>query len=492
MQELAMNDRPNVLVICLDQMRQDFFSLHGHPLVRTPHMDSIGGCGISFQRARSECPTCIPARQTLMTGLDPWGINMFHNVAGQALPCDAPTLAGCLSDAGYQTHAVGKMHWFPERARYGFDEVECDEEYRKLPGNQFHDYERYLRDQGLAHRMTSHGVGPNQYGWRFDSVPEEHSPTHWTADRACNFLERRDPTRPFFLYASFRQPHPPFVVQQAYWEMYRDAKVPLPVIGNWVKEKSPSHWDALHDKHRSHLWMDNEKEIADNIRAYCAMISHIDAMVGVMLGALKEAGVFDNTWILLTADHGEMLFDHRGFAKGTPFAASAGVPWMLRAPVNQAIAQGLGEVLPRIDTNQCVGLADVMPTVLDITGTPIPEGIHGRSVLPFLQNGDSRIRDHQVVVYDQNFGITDGRYQYCWFGDTDVDLLFDLEQDPREEHDLANQQPAVKKRLRAALYNHLAKHDDRHCVNGDLAAQAPKWPIAHARLKDKAMHRGRC
>ena len=130
--DFPMTDRPNVLVFCLDQMRQDFFSLHGHPVVRTPHMDSIGGCGVSFMRARSECPTCIPARQTLMTGLDPWGINMFHNVGGQPLPEGAP-LAGCLSDAGYQTHAVGKMHWFPEQARYGFDEVECDEEYRKFP-----------------------------------------------------------------------------------------------------------------------------------------------------------------------------------------------------------------------------------------------------------------------------------------------------------------------------------------------------------------------
>ena len=110
-----------------------------------------------------------------MTGLDPWGINMFHNVGGQPLPEGAP-MAGCLSDAGYQTHAVGKMHWFPERARYGFDEVECDEEYRKFPQNQLHDYERYLQDQGLAHRMTSHGVGPNQYGWRLDSVPGNTAP----------------------------------------------------------------------------------------------------------------------------------------------------------------------------------------------------------------------------------------------------------------------------------------------------------------------------
>lgn len=483
--------RPNVLVICLDQMRQDFFSLHGHPMVRTPHMDSIGGCGVSFARARSECPTCIPARQTIMTGLDPWGINMFNNVGGQPLPDGAPTLAGCLGDDGYQTHAVGKMHWFPERARYGFDEVECDEEYRKLSGNQLHDYERYLHDQGLAHRMTSHGVGPNQYGWRFDSVPEEHSPTHWVADRACNFLERRDPTRPFFLYASFRQPHPPFVVQPAYWEMYRDAEVPMPVLGDWVAEKTPLHWQTLHHKHRSHLWLDNDKEIADNIRAYCAMVSHIDAMVGVILGGLKEAGVFENTWILLVSDHGEMLFDHRGFAKGTPFSASAGIPFMVRAPVKQALNQGLGDDLPRVDSQQPVGLADVMPTVLDITGTTIPDGLDGRSVLPHLTGAD-RIRDHQVVVYDQNFGITDGRWNYCWFGTSGDELLFDLDNDPREERDVVDHEPEVRDRLRQALFNHLQSHDDRHCVDGDLVPQPQKWPVHHARLKDKAMHRGRC
>ena len=322
--------------------------------------------------------------------------------------------------------------------------------------------------------MTSHGVGPNQYGWRLDSVPEEHSPTHWTCDRACNFLERRDPTRPFFLYASFRQPHPPFVVQPAFWEMYKDAEVPMPVIGDWVAEKMPLHWETLHAKHRSHLWMDNEKEIADNIRAYCAMVSHIDAMIGVLLGGLKDAGVFENTWILLTSDHGEMLFDHRGFAKGTPFMASAGVPFMVRAPVKIALDRGYGdnEALPRIDTEQCVGLADVMPTVLDITGTPIPEGLHGRSVLPFMTGGDDRIREHQVVVYDQNFGITDGRYNYCWFGDTDIEMLFDLENDPRECHDLVAELPDVRNRLRQQLYAHLASHDDRHCVDGDL--QSPR------------------
>jgi arylsulfatase A-like enzyme len=255
---------PNILAICLDQIRWDWFSLHGHPLVRTPHMDSIGGRGVSFTRAFSQCPTCIPARQTLMTGLDPWGIQMFANKGTQPFPAGRPRLADCLAAAGYQTHAVGKLHCYPGRDRIGFHEAETDEEYRVYEDGTLHDYLRYLQEKGLAKNHAAHGVGPNQYGWRIDSIPEEHSPTHWVAERACTFLQRRDPLRPFFLYASFRQPHPPFVVQPAFWEMYRDREVPMPVLGDWCEAKQPNHWKALHLKHRTNLWWEHPHEIPDN------------------------------------------------------------------------------------------------------------------------------------------------------------------------------------------------------------------------------------
>ena len=377
-------EQPNIVLICLDQIRQDWFSLHGHPFVRTPHIDSIGGTGISFDRARSECPACIPARQCIMTGLDPWSLDMFGNVEGQPLPAEQPTLAGLLSDAGYQTHAVGKLHTYPARSRIGFHEAEIDEEYRTLDNGKPHDYEQYLRDQGLAHRASSHGIGSNQYGWRLDSIPEEHSPTHWVGDRACNFIERRDPTRPFFLYASFRQPHPPFVVQPAFWEMYRDRDVPMPLVGDWCDDKQPTHWSRLHLKHRSHLWWDHPHEIPDSLRAYAAMITHIDAMVGMLLGSLAEHGVAKNTWVMLIGDHGDMLFDHKGFSKATPLRGASGVPFMIKPPVGKIFNTPAFDQLPRIDRQQPVGLVDVLPTVLDMAGIAAPENIDGRSTLPYL------------------------------------------------------------------------------------------------------------
>jgi arylsulfatase A-like enzyme len=489
-----MDGKPNILLICLDQINHDWFSLHGHPLVRTPHMDSVGGTGISFDRAFSQCPTCIPARQSMMTGLDPWSIDMLCNEPRQPFPEGKPRLARLLSDAGYQTHAAGKMHCFPFRDRVGFHEVESDEEYRKGENGELHDYERYLRDQGLAHRMTSHGLGPNQYGWRIDSVPEEHSPTHWVADRACNFIERRDPTRPFFLYASFRQPHPPFVVQPEYWEMYRDAEVPMPVIGDWCENKRPLHWRGLDLNHRAHLWREHPHEIPDNIRAYAAMISHIDSMVGMMLGCLAEHKLERDTWILLVGDHGEMLFDHNGYAKATPFRGSAGIPFFIKPPRQGIVGSGMEAHLPRIDRELCVSLTDLMPTILDIAGTESPTGLDGKSLLPALAGDTKKLREYLPLVFNQNFGIADDRYSYCWFGDEGLETLFDHANDPREKHDLVDKPECaeVRARMRGALRDHLQSVGDPHVVDGELTVIPLKWPLAHKAYGSKGMHRGRC
>ncbi len=489
------SSQPNILVFCLDQIRQDWFSLHGHPFVRTPHIDTIGGAGISFDRAVSQCPTCIPARQSLMTGLDPWSINMTRNIGKQTFPEGRPKLAELLSDAGYQTYAVGKMHCYPSRDRLGFDDIENDEEYRLDENGKPHDYEQYLRDQGLAHRMSSHGVGPNQYGWRLDSVPEEHSPTHWVGDRACRFLERRDPTRPFFLYASFRQPHPPFVMQPAFWEMYRDKEVPMPVYGDWCEEKQPIHWQSLHQKHRTHLWWDHPHEIPDNIRAYAAMISHIDAMIGMVLGQLKESGLANNTWILLTGDHGEMLFDHKGFAKATPFRGSAGVPFMIRPPVRDVIQnEGMERTLPCINRSHAVSLTDLMPTLLDIANIEIPADLDGKSLLPCLEGSEAVVHETLPTVFNDNYGITDGKYNYCWFGDNGLEMLFDHDEDPREERDLSElpEYQEHRTRLRKALHDHLAAQGDPRAQEGELVVTGQTFPVKHSNLKDKAMHRGRC
>ena len=146
-----------------------------------------------------------------MTGLDPWSLNMFGNVEGKSLPGEE-NLAGSLSDAGYQTHAVGKLHTYPERARLGFHEAEIDEEYRTLSTGKFMIMNSICEIRVLVTvRRVTELV---RSIWRLDSIPRTQ-PTHWVGDRACNFIERRDPTRPFSL-RQFRQPHPPFVVQPAF------------------------------------------------------------------------------------------------------------------------------------------------------------------------------------------------------------------------------------------------------------------------------------
>lgn len=149
---------------------------------------------------------------------------------------------------------------------------------------------------------------------------------------------------------------------------------------------------------------------------------------------------------------------------------------------------------PRIDTRQPVGLQDLMPTILNIAGIEKPENITGSSTLPFLVEGDDKIREYLPVVCGQSFGLTDGRYSYSWFGDTGVELLFDHDNDPREEHDLSDlaEHQATKQRMREALIALLEQKNDKNLVDGTLTPKPSKWPIEDNRFTYRGMARGRC
>ena len=134
-----------------------------------------------------------------------------------------------------------------------------------------------------------------------------------------------------------------------------------------------------------------------------------------------------------------------------------------------------------------------MPTVLDIAGLTCPNEMEGTSLLPYLAGETKAVRDYLPLVFNQNFGITDGRWKYCWFGDEGLEMLFDLDEDPRECHDLS-ELPAFqdeRNRMRGALRDHLAKHNDPHVVDGELTVRPPRFPVEDSRFGDKGMHRGR-
>ena len=214
---------PNVILVTADQWPGALLGLAGRSDIDTPTLDRIGGTGIWFPNAFSECPICIPARRSLMTGTAPrqHGDRVFQPALSKP---DLPHLADVFRNAGYQTGAVGKLHVYPPRDRIGFEEVLSFEEGRpQLVGPDYWDI--WLADRGYAGQGYAHGMSNNGYEFRPWHLPEDCHPTVWQAQQMCRMIQRRDPTRPQFWYLSFNFPHPPIVPPASYLSLYSGRSV---------------------------------------------------------------------------------------------------------------------------------------------------------------------------------------------------------------------------------------------------------------------------
>jgi len=482
----------NVVLISCDQLRWDWLGCNGHPLVQTPQIDKLAHQGVSFQRAFSECPVCVPARRIMMTGLDTFGIHMNKNRDRQEFP-EGPKLAAVLTEAGWQTFAAGKLHTHPQRNRIGFEEVQLNEEGRLQSSGRLDDYERWLRDHGHAHRAYTHGLGNHQYGLRLSPLPEEATTTHWTAQRAMEFVERRDPTRPFFLHVSFDKPHPPITPSPAYYELYRDAVFPAPVMGDWVEHKCSPRMLQSRAAHDWDTLRQRTAEQQQSLRGIAAMVTHIDSMVGVILGSLREEGVLQDTWVIFTSDHGDQLFDHGAFAKGDFFHGSTRIPLIVCPPAAWRRTHSL--VPGRNDCETPAGLMDLMPTILDACKVPIPRTVSGQSLLPLLAGKPraTAFRPYSCGQVTSHFGVSDGRYRYQWIADQGMEYLFDQDHDPCDAHDLADDPAHAAKlaELRTALIAWLERHQDHHVEGGQLRAQPREWYLEEGRSINHWNNRGR-
>ncbi|TYP74835.1 arylsulfatase [Paenibacillus methanolicus] len=439
--------RPNLLLITVDQMRGDCLSLLGHPVVETPNLDQLARRGVLFRNAYTSTPSCVPARAAIFTGMSP----RSHGRVGyqDKVPWNYEhTLPGELAKAGYHTQCVGKMHVEPARNLLGFHNVVLHDGY--LHHNRFKhanavteshdscdDYLPWLRERaGAGADLTDLGLDCNASTvarpWH---LPESLHPTNWVVTQSIDFLRRRDPRKPFFLWSSFVRPHPPFDPPQAYWDRYVGADFPDPVVGEWASQEDPE---------RSGLNPVTGAGIVPRTRlrramaAYYALINHIDDQLGRLMNALEEYGVLDNTVILFTSDHGELLGDHHLFRKALPYEGSAKVPLILADPGGKlGLRQGTA-------VEAVAELRDIMPTLLACAGADIPSGVDGASLLraeELAQAGSWRPYIHGEHAYgaqSQHY-LTDGRQKYIWFSQTGEEQLFDLENDPQELRNAAGE-----------------------------------------------------
>jgi arylsulfatase A-like enzyme len=431
-----MNEQPNILLITTDQQRGDCLGLDGHPVLQTPNLDWLGRSGTFFRRGYSECPSCIPARRVLMTGQAP-DANGLVGFAGFENYDPPHTLAGELTRAGYQTEMVGKLHLFPLRKRYGFEHLTLSGASHSWGGkvgeNEYVDWLR-ARGKEATEPGVAHGVDANGWVGRPSHLPEEETHTYWCVSKAIEFLERRDPTAPFFLNLSLIDPHPPLTPPQFYYDRYIQEELPQPVVGDWVDWLPDPQRGLNVDAARVHL---DAKTMRYARAAYYGMINFVDDQLGRLFQVLRRCSLMGNTFILFSSDHGEMLGDHNLFRKTFAYEASARVPFLAKAPVSWKYSE--------YETCAPVGWQDIMPTLLDAAGAPIPDCVTGKSLLP-LMRGEEENKPREVLhgehsgCYEYNDGVqflTDGHSKYIWYTQTGQEQLFDLDTDPNEMRDLA-------------------------------------------------------
>ena len=418
-----------------DQQRGDCLGAAGHPCLQTPTMDHIGRNGVRFSRAYATSPVCVPARRSFLSGQHPSTHRVFNN--GDNAEWDGPTLPGILSDAGYQTQWIGRgMHQEPPYKRYGFDHM-IFQDYRAPD-----DYDEFIarRHPESTKAYYDSGIMHNDWTARPFHLEESLHPTNWTVQESLRFLQRRDPSCPFFLVTSFLAPHPPLIPPAFYFDRYLRQDLPPPAYGDWAEP--PELGQIEQEPSSEHVHLTGET-LRSARAAYYGLINHIDDQLRRILqpvdGIRRQTG--RDTIIIFLSDHGEMLGDHYRWRKSLPYEGSAHIPFIIEAPDAFGIRKNAVEETP-------VSIEDLFPTVLDFAGLDCPDSVDGKSLLPLLRGQSGWDRPHLHLDMDHRWqSLTDGNEKYVFFPQDGSEQLFNLSEDPRECHNLARI-PEFKDRLR--------------------------------------------
>jgi arylsulfatase A-like enzyme len=373
-----------------DQYRWDALG-SVNPLVKTPNLDSLAARGVRFTRATVNAPMCVPSRYSLMTGLYPSQVGVRHNA--QMCPTDedlpVPVLAQRLHEAGYQTAGFGKTHWYlgerlapkihVETSTRGFEiraQRNTDEPGRVEPGAAQMGHQRPEAYAALSAETEPYGTGETVEAYKgfTSSVPPEAHTEAWLTDKALEFLgSGREEGSPFFLYVSFDFPHAPFNVPAGYEELYNLDEIPLrpePPGGTNLTGHAGAQWVYWEKWLRETTSLERRRTIL----RYYALCSYVDAQFGRVLRRLEETGEAENTVVVFTSDHGEMLGDRRRFSKYCLYEGSVRVPLILAGPDVPTHLQGTADDRP-------AELVDVLPTLLSVAGEATPPGFPGANLL---------------------------------------------------------------------------------------------------------------
>jgi choline-sulfatase len=462
--------RPNVLFLFPDQHRPDW--VQGSPgiPIPTPNLSRLAARATRFDRTLAASPVCGPSRACLASGreYDRCGVKSGR-ANGDSYPLHQTTFYRRLRDSGYHTMACGKIDLDSSDIvlgvsgkehldDWGFsDGVNSPGKGRGFkayfepplgPKDAYYAYlaaqdpalarscaEDYARRFGLTREQAAASgaddqlsEGRNDQQWR-DTEPspvsDEHYCDNWIARNGLSLLERAPPGSPWFLYVNFAGPHPPMDITAS---MERRFRGPDRVIDTFQQPHA----------YRGSITPEHHLRIRQN---YAAMLENIDRWTGIYLDTLERRGELENTVIVYSSDHGEMLGDHGRWGKSKPFHPSANVPLYVAGP---GVRQGhRSDVL--------VSLMDLAATFLDYAGVAIPEDMDSRSIRPVLEGSTEHHRDF-VLSGLVNWRLAwDGRYKYITGFEKGEDLVFDLIEDPLEDRNLGAAAPPAALRMRDVL-----------------------------------------
>jgi arylsulfatase A-like enzyme len=436
-----MSSQPNFLFIITDQHRADHLGCYGNHTVSTPHIDALAASGLRAERAYVASPICMPNRASIMTGRMPSVHGVRHN--GLELSQDETTFVDILRRNGYRTALVGKSHLqcindlpaqipadpkdrLPYEARplnggpygqelettwernpehdltlpyYGFEQVDLSIMHADTQAGH---WRRWIRSQT---KDADKLIGPDnaiptpefeltksRQAWR-TRVPEELYPTSWITDRTIAAIRAfAAEGKPFFLEASYPDPHHPYTPPGRYWDMVRPEEIELPRSFGAEHRNMPPHLRWLYDrradktaaKHTQALFACTEREAQEAIALNYGSIGMIDDGIGRIVAELRALGIDGNTIIIFTSDHGDYLGDHQLLLKGpVHYEGLIRVPMIWRDP-----AGAPGQV-----SNALLQSTDLGPSILKRAGLPMVNGMHGRAVLGDGQSG----REHLLI-----------------------------------------------------------------------------------------------
>jgi choline-sulfatase len=432
--------RPNILLLMADQLAASWLPPYGHDVVQAPHISALAAEGVVFDSAYCPSPLCAPSRAALLTGRLPSRTGVYDNAA--ELRASEPTVTHQLRAAGYDTCLSGKMHFVGPDQLHGFEQRLTTDIYPAdlgwTPDWRVPPAER-LPWYHTMESVVSPGVCAASMQMDYDEEVAHR------AVRKLRDLARRGREQPFFLCVSFTHPHDPWELRQGYWDRYDEAAIDLPAVGVIPRDEADPHSLRLRDMAGIDDVELTDEQLRTARHAYYAAISYVDERIGEVLGALAESGLRDDTIVLFTADHGELLGERGLWYKMAFFEPAARVPLIVSAP-GRCAARRVAEP---------VSLLDVAPTLLDLCGLEASDDLDGRSLAPALGGTDLGAAD--VVAEYLAEGVTApavmlrrGRFKYVWC-EGDPEQLYDLESDPHELVDLAGEQAGLCEQLRAEV-----------------------------------------